>query len=164
MSSEISQTLVLLTAGVFVLGWILGMISSRMGARFRVSKRDSRDDRIHSLEAEMRIAQTNVLRSTTNIELLKKDIQKRDSVITQQLQCADELKNDLRDSVRKTRELRIELSDRAVEIIKSEAKLREVEIELSVAHAPMDMFGSGLLDIANAREQFADASQEKTTP
>ena len=53
---------------------------------------------------------------------------------------------DLRESVKKTRELRADLSDRATENIKSEVKLREVEAELSIAQASTDMIATGVLN------------------
>ena len=70
----------------------------------------------------------------------------RDNVITEQQQRISRLKSDLRDSVKKTAELRAELSDRAAENVKSEVKLREVETELSVAQASTDMLATGVLD------------------
>ena len=48
--------------------------------------------------------------------------------------------------MRKTRELREELTDRASENIKSEVKLREVETELEIAQVSADMIATGVLD------------------
>jgi hypothetical protein len=62
------------------------------------------------------------------------------------------MKRDLTESVKKTRELRAELSDRATENVKSEVKLREVETELSVAHASTDLIATGVLDYSIAPE------------
>ena len=73
-------------------------------------------------------------------------LKKRDSAISQQQLRLDGMKKDLTDSVKKTRELRGELSDRATENVKSEVKLREVETELSVAHASTDLIATGVLD------------------
>jgi chromosome segregation ATPase len=124
-----------------------------MGSRTRASKRDPRDDRIRSLEAELRIAQNEVgqvRQSATqfekNLEAANEQIEKRDKVITHQQRHIGELKKDLKDSVLKTRELRAELSQRAEESVRSEAKLREVETELSVAQASTDMIATGVLD------------------
>ena len=52
--------------------------------------------------------------------------------------------------MKKTRELRGELSNRAAENVKSEVKLREVETELSVAQASTDMIATGVLDYSDA--------------
>ena len=163
MFVELPQNLILMTVGAFLLGWILSSISSRMGKSKRASKRDPRDDRIRSLEAELRIAQTELGQIKESAEQFEKeleaaqeDIQKRDKVISHQQRRVDELKNDLRDSVLKTRELRSELSNRAEESVRSEAKLREVETELSVAQASTDMIATGVLDYSLAPDADDD--------
>ena len=46
----------------------------------------------------------------------------------------------------KTRELRAELADRATENVHAEAKIREVETELSVVQASSDLIATGVLD------------------
>ena len=163
MFVELPQNLILMTVGAFLLGWILSSISSRMGKSKRASKRDPRDDRIRSLEAELRIAQTELGQIKESAEQLEKeietaqaDIEKRDKVISHQQRRVDELKKDLRDSVLKTRELRSELSNRAEESVRSEAKLREVETELSVAQASTDMIATGVLDYSLAPDAEDD--------
>jgi predicted nucleic acid-binding Zn-ribbon protein len=120
MFVELPQNLILMTVGAFLLGWILSSISSRMGSVTRAKKRDPRDDRIRSLEAELRIAQNELAQVKESGEQLEKDleasaadIEKRDKVISHQQGLVEELKKDLRESVLKTRELRAELSDRA---------------------------------------------------
>ena len=71
-------------------------------------------------------------------------------MISQQQLRLDGMKKDLTESVKKTRELRKDLSDRATENVKSEVKLREIETELSVAHASTDMIATGVLDYSLA--------------
>lgn len=167
MFVELPQNLILMTVGAFLLGWILSSISSRMGSSKRASKRDPRDDRIRSLEAELRIAQTELGHKKESVEQLEKDletasadIEKRDKVISHQQRRVDELKKDLKDSVMKTRELRAELSQRAEESVRSEVKLREVETELSVAQASTDMIATGVLDYSLA----PDAEDDEDVP
>ena len=65
--------------------------------------------------------------------------------------------------MKKTRELRADLSDRATENIKSEVKLREVETELSVAQAATDMIATGVLDYSMAPDS-ADEEDEEDAP
>ena len=163
MFVELPQNLILMTVGAFLFGWVLSSISARMGSGKRAKDRDPRDDRIRSLDAELRIAQTELAKATEKAEQLEKDleeanegIEKRDNVITHQQQKVDELKRDLKDSVVKTRELRHELTDRAAENVKSEAKLREVETELSVAQASTDLIATGVLDYAITPEGEAE--------
>ena len=163
MFVELPQNLILMTVGAFLLGWILSSISSRMGSVTRAKKRDPRDDRIRSLEAELRIAQNELAQVKESAEQLEKDleasaadIEKRDKVISHQQGLVEELKKDLRESVLKTRELRAELSDRAEASVRSEAKLREVETELSVAQASTDMIATGVLDYSLAPDADDD--------
>ena len=155
MFVELPQNLILFTAGAFFIGWILSAISSRMTDSSHARKRDPRDDRIRSMEAELRVAQTDVEKLTEKSEQLEKDvtetndgIEKRDNVISHQQSRIEDLTTDLKGSVLKTRELRNELTDRATENIKSEVKLREVETELSVAQTSADLIATGVLDYA----------------
>jgi chaperonin cofactor prefoldin len=160
MFVDLPQNLILFSAGAFTLGWILSMLSNALGARYRARKRDPRDDRIRSLDAEVRIAKSESEKLTEKLSALQKELatavegnEKRDGVITKQQLKIDEIKRDLQDSVRKTRELRAELSDRATENVRSEAKLREVETELSVAQASTDLIATGVLDYSVAPDK-----------
>ena len=169
MFVELPQNLILMTVGAFLLGWVLSSIGSRMGSSKRATKRDPRDDRIRSLEAELRIAQNELgqfrqsaEQSEKDLEAANEQIEKRDKVISHQQRRVEELKKDLRDSVLKTRELRAELSQRAEESVRSEAKLREVETELSVAQASTDMIATGVLDYSFAPD--ADDDEDLRAP
>lgn len=159
MFVEIPQNLILMTVGAFLLGWILASISARMGSRYEAKKRDPRDDRIRSLEAESRITGTDLELYREKSESLQKELEesvegaeKRDNVIDHQQARIEKLRRDLKESVKKTRELRHELTDRATESLRSEVKLREVETELSVAQASTDMMATGVLDYSMAPE------------
>jgi len=159
MFFEIPQNLILMVVGAFLLGWLLSSISRSLGGDSSSRKRDPRDDRIRSLEAEHRIAQTDVETLKDKVTGLEKEleevndgVEKRDNVISHQQERMEELTSDLRDSVMKTRELRADLSERATENIKSEVKLREVETELEVAQASTDMIATGVLDYSLAPE------------
>lgn len=167
MFADTPQNLILITVGAFLLGWILGAISARIGPGGRSTKRDPRDDRIRSLEADLRVAGTNSSQSTdklkameTELEEIRDSVEKRDNVITHQQERIDELQRDLKESVMKTRELRHELSDRATENVKSEVKLREVETELSIAQASTDLLATGVLDYSVAPDE-AESSAER---
>ena len=58
MFVDLPQNVILMVAGAFLLGWLLSSISSSLGSKMRAKKRDPRDDRIRSLDAEVRIAQS----------------------------------------------------------------------------------------------------------
>jgi chromosome segregation ATPase len=153
MLVELSQNLILMTAGAFLLGWLLSSISSSLGSRYKAKKRDARDDRIRSLEADLRVAKTDAEKSQSNIVKLEEElkethvgIERRDNVITEQQARIDRVSRDLKESVIKTRELRAELAERATENVHAEARIREVQTELSVAQASQDMLATGILD------------------
>jgi hypothetical protein len=172
MFVDLPQNLLLYAAGAFLLGWILSAIHSRVTASFRANKRDARDDRIRSLEAEARIAQSEAETMSEKDELQQKElteanegIEKRDNVIAHQQGRLEEITADLKASVKKTRELRTDLSDRATENIRSEIKIREVETELEVAQASTDMIATGVLDYALIPElEPADLDPEANDP
>lgn len=163
MFFEIPQNLILMTVGAFLLGWLISSISGSVGSKLKARKRDPRDDRIRSLEADLRVAHADVHSLKDKIEVTEKalaeaseGIEKRDKVIEHQQDRMASLTSDLRDSVLKTRELRAELSDRATQSIRSEVKLREVETELEVAQASTDMIATGVLDYSLAPEAEDD--------
>ncbi len=160
MFVELPQQLILYTVGAFLIGWLLSSISSSMGARTRAKKRDPRDDRIRELEAELRIAQGDSEKSMSELERLEEElkettvgIERRDNVISDQQSKMERIKSDLKESVIKTRELRAELAERATENVHAEAKIREVQTELSVAQASTDMIATGVLDYSAAPEK-----------
>ena len=166
MFVELPQNLILYTAGAFFIGWILSAINARISARQQARKRDPRDDRIRSLEADLRIAQGEATKSGDRNKLLEEQlkeanagIEKRDNVISHQQKRVEELTKDLKDSVIKTRELRNELSERATQNIKSELKIREVETELEVAQASTDLIATGVLDYSLAPDSDDDDEQ-----
>ena len=160
MFFDLPQQLIQFTAGAFVLGWLLSSIISGFRARRRASKRDPRDDRIRALEAELRIAQGDSGKTQTELEHLEEKLketivglERRDNVISEQQSRIEKIQADLKDSVRKTRELRAELAERATENVHAEAKIREVETELSVARASTDMIATGVLDYSLAPDR-----------
>jgi chromosome segregation ATPase len=162
MFVDLSLNLIVYTVGAFVLGWILSTVSARMTNRQKDHKSNPHDHRIRSLEADQRVAQvesdkSNETREKLEVELKQAtdDLGKRDGVISHQQKQIDKFKRDLKVSVRKTRELRSELTDRASENIRSEVKLREVETELEIAQVSADMIATGVLDYS-LTENIAD--------
>lgn len=167
MFAELPDNLIFII-GAFLLGWVLSAIGSALGRRRQAMKRDPRDDRIRSLEAELRVAQSASAKSRDELlELEEKleettvGIERRDNVITEQQARLDEVAKDLKDSVIKTRELRAELAERATENVHAEAKIREVETELSVVQASQDMLATGVLDYKFAADEDDDSKGEQ---
>jgi len=153
MFMDTPETLLYVAGGAFLLGWFVGKIGAYFGNKIQARNRDPRDDRLRSMNAELRIAQTDAGKAKTELEeqsqTLKEEsdtVTARDKLIVEQGDTIIRLKSDLKGSVIKTRELRAELSDRATESVKSEVRLRDVETELSVAQASTDMIATGVLD------------------
>ncbi len=153
MFSESQDLMFFVAGGAFLLGWLVAKTSGFLARKFNSGKRDPRDDRIRNLEAELRIARSELEKSRGQQEKQKQTLteenhltEKRESTIAELQEKIAELTHDLRESVKKTRELRAELSDRATENVRSEVKLREVETELSIAQASTDLIATGVLD------------------
>jgi chromosome segregation ATPase len=157
MSMQTPETLLIVTVAAFVLGWLVAKVGAYLGKRVTASERDPRDDRIRSLDAELRIARTECEKTGTALEQREQELtdatrQLDDAAVhlNKQEEIIQTLRKDLRDSVRKTRDLRAELSELATENLRSEVKLREVETELSVAQASTDLIATGVLDYSVA--------------
>ena len=153
MFMDTPETLLYVAGGSFLLGWFVGKIGAYFGNKIQARNRDPRDDRLRSMNAELRIAQTDAGKAKSELEEQSKNLTDeqgtvvaRDKLIVDQGDTIIRLKSDLKESVIKTRELRAELSDRAAESVKSEVRLRDVETELSVAQASTDMIATGVLD------------------
>ncbi len=160
MSIDLSRELIFIAVATFLLGWLLSAVVSRLGAKYRAKKRDPRDVRIQEMEAELRIARRERAGSRSDVEKLEDalkettvGLERRDNVISEQQSKLEQVSTDLKDSVLKTRELRTELTDRATQSVHAEAKIREVETELSVAQASTDMIATGVLDYSLAPEK-----------
>ena len=153
MFMDTPETLLYVAGGAFLLGWFVGKIGAYFGNKIQARNRDPRDDRLRSMNAELRIAQTDAGKAKTELEEQSKNLKEesdtvvaRDKLIAEQGDTIIRLKSDLKGSVIKTRELRAELSDRATESVKSEVRLRDIETELSVVQASTDMIATGALD------------------
>lgn len=145
----------------FLLGVLLAVGIGRLIKRRHVAKRDPRDEQIRSLQAELRVARSEVERlkgeaeqHRLSLEDTTLNLRAQTSVVAGQKTEIDRLAYDLKNSVKKTRELRAELADRATQNVYAEAKIREVETELSVAQASAEMLATGVLgnDVFNDDE------------
>jgi chromosome segregation ATPase len=159
MFIDVTQDTFLYGVAGFVVGWLLASINGWLRARRKARHQDPKDSRIRTLEAELRIAQKDRESAVADLEAGKNELEessegnrKRDAVIVHQQSKIDKLTADLKESVRKTRELRNELSEKATENIRSEARLREVETELEVAQASSDLYATGVFDYNSAKE------------
>ena len=159
MIIEMTRELALYGAAVFVQGWLLSSVNHWLKARRKARHHDPKDTRIRTLEAELRIAQRDKDVAVAKLETVENELRessagnaKRDSVILHQQSQIDKLNADLKESVRKTRELRNELSEKATENIRSEVKLREAKTELEIAQASSDLYATGVLDYTSSSD------------
>ena len=157
---ESPEILIYVGVGAFLLGWFVGKIAAYFGNKFKARARDPRDDRIRSMDAELRVAQGSADKANAKLEEESKtlkgeqeQLKTRETTIEDLKSTVTKLKVDLKESVMKTRELREELSDRAAENIKSEVKLRDVETELSIARASTDLIATGVLDYTEEEDE-----------
>lgn len=160
MFMDTPEILIYVAVGAFLLGWIVAKISAYFGNKFAARARDPRDDKIRSISADLRVAQTDAEKAKAKLEneakALKEEqgqLANRDKTIENLTDTVRKLKSDLKESVIKTNELRGELSDRAAENIKSEVKLRDVETELSIARASTDLIATGVLDYTEEEDE-----------
>jgi len=170
MFEDISENSLYIILAAFMLGWMVAKLGSWISGRTRASKRDPRDDRIRALEAEQRIAKTDLGKAGDENETLKQQFQEAeekaeqlDKVRAEQGAKITQLRKELKDSVKKTRELRAGLSDRATERVRSEVKLREVETELEVTRASTDLIATGVLDYSMAPDDEDDDGSARVT-
>lgn len=152
MFVELPENIILIGAA-FVLGLLIASMIASLTSGRRARRRDPRDDRIRSLEAELRVAQSAAAKAQEELEGFEDElkattvgVERRDNVISDQQAKIERITQDLKESVIKTRELRAELANRATENVHAEAKIREVETELSVAQASQDLIATGVLD------------------
>ena len=167
MFMEAPETLMYVAIRAFVIGWLLAKLGSAVSNRVKTKRRDPRDDKIRNLDAELRIAQGEVEKTRDDAERKEEKLTEtqqlaadKDLVITAQKSKIEQLRADLKESVKKTAELRAELSQRAEENVRSEVKLREVETELSVAQASSEFIATGVLDYSMA----PDGEEEAVEP
>jgi chromosome segregation ATPase len=166
MITENPQTQLLITVGSFLLGWIVAKIGSYLAGKAGNRRRDPRDDRIRSLEADLRVAHSSVEKIKAQLDERGKELTETQRLVKTRDASFDELedtivrlRDDLKASVKKTRELRSELTERAAENVRSEVKLREVETELSVAQASTDLLSTGMLDYSVPEDEDQDADE-----
>lgn len=169
MFMDTPETLIYVAGGAFLLGWLVGKIGAYFGNKFAARDRDPRDDRIRSMDADLRVAKTSADKAKSGFDEQAKELkeeqelaQARDKIINEQIDIIAKLRSDLKESVIKTRELRAELSERAAESIRSEVKLRDIETELSIAQASTDLISTGLLDYSDDEEDEKSSNVVKS--
>jgi chromosome segregation ATPase len=157
------EILTLATVTAFASGWTVARFGTYVSDKLKARHQDPRDGRIRSLEADVRVAQSAAEKIKARLEEvsgelseLGKALKVRESELSKKDNAIVQLRRDLKDSVKKTRELREELAVRATENVRSEVRLREVETELSLVHASTDLLATGMLDYETPDEDEDD--------
>ena len=168
MLLDMPDILIFATVTGFLAGWLLARLGSYVSSRVKAAECDPRDARIRSLEAEVRVAQSATDKAKAGLEesageltRVRATIKEKDDVLARHASTIEQLRSDLKDSVKKTRELRVELTERASENVRSEARLREVETELSVVHASTNLLASGMYAMQDEDEDAVQILKAK---
>jgi len=157
------QLALFLLIAAFVAGWVAAKLGAFLGRRFFGGKRDPREDRIRSLEAELRVAKSTISRAEAATEEINKElaasqstVDEYASTINDQTAEIERLSLDLRGAVKKMNELREELASRAEENLHATVKLHQVETELSVARAGSELISSSELEYDKDDDRYDD--------
>ena len=68
MFIDTPEILIYVAVGAFLLGWFVGKIAAYFGNRFAARDRDPRDDKIRSIGADLRVAQTDATKAKGKLE------------------------------------------------------------------------------------------------
>jgi predicted nucleic acid-binding Zn-ribbon protein len=124
---------------------------------------DPRNHRIRELEADLRTLKRETNEQATALEAKSAEFNTAVETL-QQLRATmagsqseiDNLKNELKGSVAKTRELRQELQDRATETVREHVRAEEAETELEVARAGSEAVMSEIARLQEERKHLTD--------
>ncbi len=162
--------------GGFLLGMLLTVLS-----RSRKSEplsEDPRNAQIRQLEADLRITETRLQKTVEKLDNRNGEyddtvstIYDLEGVLVKREQETEKLRQEVKAAVKKTKDLRLELTDRATETIREKAKVKEYETELEVAragtavmadefysHQDEEESGSGSDDMLDDESLLGDAS------
>lgn len=141
MSNDFGMPLVIGIVAA-VLGWVLSKLDSRFAKRGAARDTPSEHRQIRSLEADLRIARTQVadlgdkFESTTrDLTALKEAHEKLEQDARERGAELERARQALRDETTKVHELRRELTTRAEEKIRAEVRAKDFETELTVMQA-----------------------------
>lgn len=133
-----------LVAAVAGGGFLLGMLLTAL-SRSKTSAdnaEDPRDSQIRQLEADLRVKETKMREAAEKLKSREDEhedsvgtVHDLEEVLAQREQELETLRQEVRAAVKKTKELRIELTERAAETIREKVKVKEYETELEVARA-----------------------------
>lgn len=161
---------ILLIFGVIGLlgGWAVGRVGSWFGNRGREDQRggDKSDQRIRSLEADLRVAQRKAEQTELALErhreesdALRRELELKTGGLEQREAEATKLRQSLTDECAKTAGLRMELAERAEQTIRASVRVKDAETELSVARAGSDAVLDEIRRVAAERDDLTGKLQ-----
>lgn len=146
-------------AGSFVLGVLFARLIFRSG-KVTDKRQDPRDHHIRQLEADLRLVRRKLEESTLQLETRSEEFDQSmatvhdlNSLLEQRNHEVEDLRKEVKGAVKKTRELRRELTDRAEETLREHVRAKEAETELDVVRAGSDALIS---EFTRAQQEEAD--------
>ena len=150
-----------IAGGAFLLGVLLTALA-RSGKSASLSE-DPRNNEIRQLQADMRISELRLKEAIEKLDSRNNEyddtvgtVHDLEAVLAEREEEVEKFRQEVHAAVKKTQELRVELTDRAAETIREKVKIKEYETELEVAKAGSDVMASEF-----ARMQNAEAGDEK---
>ena len=136
--------LIAIAAGSFVAGVVFTRLALRTGKRSAAGE-DRRDHLIRQLEADLRVAQRRLEEYTVQIETKTQECDQSMATVLDLNALLDtrnceveNLRKEVKGAVRKTHELRRELTNRAEETLREHVRAEEAQTELDVVRAGSD--------------------------
>ncbi len=68
MFMDAPETILYVAGGAFLMGWFVGKIGAYFGNKIQARNRDPRDDRLRSMDAELRVAQGSAEKASAKLE------------------------------------------------------------------------------------------------
>lgn len=158
------------TVGALVAGFVVGVIATRLlgsiGNRPMGKRADDLHHRIRGLEADLRVAHRTSDDLKSERDALTTELAKS----TARLAVLDEQSADHADVVRKlkaavqhecakTAQLRVELADRAEEMVKTHVQLRDVQTELGVSQVGSSVDTDQMVRLERERNDMTSTVQ-----
>jgi len=155
--------IMLVAAAAFVAGWLVGRLGSLLQRKNPSGGDGTRERRIRSLEADLRVAQRTAGEADQQADAARSSLETAEAdlaeararldTVTQECARAQE---ELRSECAKTQELREELSARAEDAIHSRLKIKELETELSLIQAGSETVADEVHRLEAEREELTN--------
>ena len=136
--------LIAIASGSFMAGVVFTRLALRSGKR-AVASEDRRDHLIRQLEADLRLAKRQLEEYAVQVETKTQECDQSmatvfdlNALLDQRNNEVASLRNDVKGAVKKTHELRRELTNRAEETLREHVRAEEARTELDVVRAGSD--------------------------